>query len=644
MARSRQPESSSSSSSSSSETEVFIKKTHKKNSHKKNSHKKNSHKEKCSDIEVFSNDKKNSHKSERKHKNKKHSSESNKSKSSKKSEKCRTKHKKSSSKSNKSDSYSSCSESEKCSFDEIYNYYKYRLVNDESLMVAGSTAYVYATDADNEIIPRNSVTKFDNVSITNNVQHLYPGSPFYVREEGVYIFYFVANVDQSSQFTLFVNGVDLPLTRCGNNSGAGQIVVRNMVELKENDAVLVRNSESSANTVQTQLYFGGSQPGNDITFLLMKIAPASSKQCVAKRDWSEECLSRRNRYLFKKLMEKLVCDKELMMKGFNTRGTFWNTSTQSLAQEADIVFNAFDNVNGLMWNPTGTNPEQIKVLEDGVYKLFFLANVATPAQFTFFVNGNPIDVSTQGVNKGASQATLRTLLELKKNDLVTVRNHTSSGLLLTLSANAGGVLNSISAILTAFKIAPLCKPNLKECKLNKYHDECYEKFKEYLMHQDCLQIEGSPAYASISADTSQLIPVNSAFDWTNALIKKNVKHIQGTPSMTIAKDGVYDIFVDIATNEAPQLTIFVNDVADLSCVFGRDSGGARCLGRQFLKLCRGDVLTVKNYQSNIGNLTTTVNAGGNLVGQNCVWMIFKLSGIEEEKTHCDTKKEKKDKK
>lgn len=634
MARSRQPESSSSSSSSSSETEVFIKKTHKKNSHKKNSKK-----DKCTDIEIFSNDKKNSHKSDRKHRNKKNSSESRKSKcSSNKSDKYRNKHKKNSSKSNKSRSDCSDSESEKCSFDDIYNYYKYRLVRDESLMVAGSDAYVYSNNTVGEIIPRNFAATLNNVPIKNNVQHLYPGSPFYVREEGVYIFFFIANVDQASQFTLFVNGLEVVLTRCGNNAGAGQLAVRNMIELKENDAVLIRNSESTANTVESQLRVGGSQIGNDLTFLLMKIAPSPCKQYNHRRDWSEDCLSRRNRYLFKKLTEKLVCDKELMMKGFNIHGSFWNLSAQSLAQEADVVFGGFQNVNGLMWNPTGNNPEQIKVCEDGVYKLFFLANIATPAQFTFFVNGNSIDASTQGVNKGASQTTLRIILELKKNDIVTVRNHTSAGALLVLSANAGGPLNSVSAILTMFKIAPLCKPDRKECKLNRYHDRCYDKFRDYLIHQDCLQVQGSPAYLALSADTSQSIPLNSAFDWTNTLIQKHVRHIQGTPSITITEDGVYDIFVDIATNEAPQITVFVNDCAEPSFIFGRESGGARCLGRQLLRLCRGDCLTVKNQESNIGTLTTSINAGGNLVGQNCVWMLFKLSSASDDDKHSYEKK------
>jgi len=53
-------------------------------------------------------------------------------------------------------------------------------------------------------------------------------------------------------------------------------------------------------------------------------------------------------------------------------------------------------------------------------------------------------------------------------------------------------------------------------------------------------------------------------------------------------------------------------------------------------------------ESNIGSLTTCSNAGGNLVGQNCVWMLFKLSPSDDEnhKSYCcgDKKKEKKDKK
>jgi len=635
MARSRHPKSSSSSSSS--ETEIFVKKVH----HNK--------KKSSSEIEYYSNDKKTSQKSEKKHK--KHSSESEKCKpkhkkhssDSEKSEKCKPKHKKHSS---ESDSDSS-SESEKCSFEDIYKYYKYRLVTDESLMVAGSTAYTYANSNISQIIPRNYASTFNENSLNYNIQHLYEESPFYVREDGVYIFFFVINAEQASQFSLFINGIESSLTRCGNNSGAGQLVVRNMIELKKNDAVLIRNSESTANSVEATLFIGGKQKGNDLTFLLMKISPSMSKQCVVK-DWNEECLSRRNKYLFKKLTEKLLCDKELMMKGFNIHGTFWTSTAQTVLTEADVVYDNYSNVSGLLWNPTGTNPEQVKILEDGVYKLFYLANISTPAQFSFFVNGNPLDNTTQGINKGASQATLRTLVELKKNDLVTVRNHTSVNSQIVLSANAGGVYNSVSAILTIFKIAPLCKPELKECKLNKYHKVCYGKFRSYLVNQECLQVQGSPALLALSSDVHQIVPVNSNFDWNNTLIQKNIRHVNGTDSLIISQDGIYDVFIDIATNESPQLALFINNLPDASFIFGRDSGGARCLGREFVKLCKGDVLTVKNYESHIGTISTATNSGGNLVGQNCVWMLFKLSPSDDEnhKSYCcgNKKKEKKEKK
>jgi hypothetical protein len=141
-------------------------------------------------------------------------------------------------------------------------------------------------------------------------------------------------------------------------------------------------------------------------------------------------------------------------------------------------------------------------------------------------------------------------------------------------------------------------------------------------------------------------------------IQRNINHINGTGIMTIPQEGIYDVFIDIATNESPQLALFINNVPEASFIFGRDSGGARCLGREFVKLCKGDVLSVRNYESHIGTLTTSINAGGNLVGQNCVFMLFRLSPLDDEnhKSYCigdkkrdkkedkDDKKEKKDKK
>ena len=603
-----------SSSSSSSETEqVFI------NIKQKHHHKRDSSKSSKSDIECYTN----KHKKESCKQEKKHKKDSCSSKSSSKSHKKCKKENSSSSKSEDKD---------ECSLEDMYKYYKYRLVADRELMVAGSSAYICANDTNAESYVQAASVNLNNVSLNYNVDHLYPNSPFYVREAGVYILFFIQTSDQSSQYTFFKNSVEQELTRCGNNAGAGQLVVRNLIKLEDNDAIVIRNSQSSAGSVLTVLGAGGTLPGNDATFLLMKIAPYCAPE---KCEWDEECLSRRKKHLFKKLMEKMLCDKELMLKGFNVHGTFYSNdgqfpNGQTINTEGDVVFENFQNVRGLQWNPTGTNPEQIKVLEDGVYKIFGAINNATPAQFTFFINGtNALNNQTQGVNKGATQLSLRTLVELKKNDFITLRNHTSVNSQVVISTKAGGSNPTVNAIVTVFKIAPLCKPDNKECKLNNYHKKSYNKFKSYLLNQRHLQVAGSPSYLSVSSDVNQLVPVNSSWDWNNTITQENIWHKQGKVYATIEKDGIYDIFIDVATNESPQLALFINDVPDMSTVFGRDSGGARCLARQFVKLCRGDVLTVRNFTSNIGTLSSATNAGGSKVGQNALFMLFLLSGHDD---------------
>ena len=100
------------------------------------------------------------------------------------------------------------------------------------------------------------------------------------------------------------------------------------------------------------------------------------------------------------------------------------------------------------------------------------------------------------------------------------------------------------------------------------------------------------------------------------------------------EDGVYDVFADLTSNQPAQWTIFVNGSPDPTTTFGRDSGGGRTLMRQFMKLHKGDVLTIRNYESHSVNIETSTNAGGELVGQSVVFMAFKLSPLDECKP-CD---------
>ena len=538
------------------------------------------------------------------------------------------KHSKKSSK--RSSTSSRSSSSDNCSFEDIYKYYKYRLVTDKCLQVAGSDSYINSYNTTEVDIARGAEALINTNSLAYNLDHLYEGSPFYVRKAGLYMLFFKVDTNQAAQFAIFVNGVAVDTTRIGSNSGSGQVLLRAMLRLKLNDAVLIRNSESSGVSVITSNHMGGLNASSSIAFVMLKIGPYEAPEEV---EWDDECLSKKNKYLFRKLTEKMLCDKELMLKGFNVHGTFSSTGSQVVLPEAPFFFDAFNNVNGLVWNPSGSNPEQVQVLEDGVYKLCFLVNNAQAAQVCFAINGVPINYTTEGVNKGAGELTIRALLSLNKNDFITVHNHTSLPNITTVTT-AGGAGLSNSIMLTVFKIAPLCKAVVDECKLSSHHKKCYEKFRHYLLAQCELQIAGPSAYSEAVSDVAQEITVGNTFDFCYKLENKNIEHRQGSDSFTVKQDGIYDFFVDLATNEAVQLSLYVNGVVQPTTVFGRDSGGARLLLRQFLALKCGDRVTVNNNLSNATSLTTAVNAGGQLVGENLQLIVFRLSPLDRDGNKC----------
>ena len=534
-----------------------------------------------------------------------------------------------------SSSSSSDSCEEKYKLCDIYDYFKNRLVEDNELMVSGSTAYLNTVNNITETIPNNHAVTFNTKVLNYNIENVKLDSPFFVREDGIYIAFFVGIVDSPCQFSFFVDGVLRPLTCVGTNSGAGQVVSRHMIDLKKNSSVVIRSYISAGNSFKSNLYNGGSDPGNDLTLLMMKIAPLCAAMDVSEKECCElmKCLSHDKKRLFKCLTDKLECDKELMVHGFNVAGTFSNTNTQVVATESAVIFDTSSNVTGLGWVPS--NGGNVNILEDGVYKVFFLATTPTPAQFAFAVNGNPIHNTTQGSSKGAGQITIRSLLELKQGDVVSVLNHVSANGSITINSNAGGSMNNIATILTIFKIAPLVKPTIKmvDCKLAKRFECYYKKFRTYLLCKENFMIAGTTSYTSLVASTLQTVNSNDSFYWPTTVLNRDINHIQGHDNITIMKSGLYDVFVDICTDEPLQYALFVNGNVVPNTIFGRDSGANRCLMRQFVLLNKGDNVQVINYLSYANPVNTAENAGGQFISQNALFMAFMLHPLE--KNICD---------
>jgi hypothetical protein len=377
--------------------------------------------------------------------------------------------------------------------------------------------------------------------------------------------------------------------------------------------------------------------------MLVKMAPLSNPE--PEHD-EIKCYSHNKLKLFKKLTKKLLLDSDLMIRGFNIHGAFYTNVTQTVLTESDVKFDAFQNVNGLVWNPTSVNPEQVKILEDGIYQLVFLANTLTASQFTFSVNGVPNEDTTQGVNKGASQVSIRSLLELKQNDVVSVKNHTSANGSIVINEHAGGKKSSVSAYFQIIKIANTVKPQIKPVnhKVEKHFECYYKKFRNFLLCKEWLQITGSSSYVAITGSTPEKILVNDTFYWHDISLIKNINYTQGEDHLVIKKTGVYEVMADVITNEPQQITLFVNGLPNLSTVFGRDSGAARTVLKQLLKLNKGDVVTLKNYESNAVSVNLAENPGGHYIGLNKQLDLILLNPVCEPKNDSDNDSDKKNKK
>jgi hypothetical protein len=534
------------------------------------------------------------------------------------------------------DDSGSDSDDYKCdNIEELVEYYKCQLLKDPNLMVGGSNAYFFGNSTADAMIPIASSLPVANKIDAYNIDWTDANSGVYVREDGVYIAFFAATTDAGAEFTAFINNVPIVSTAYGTNAGGGQLIDRFILPLRKNDNVVIRNWESGAGTIELDQSAGGLLVGTNTQFVLVKISvyPESLRDEKERYEKKDECfkISHRKRKLFDEILERLLCDPELMLRGFDVHGSFYGTAVQTVAQSAPVLFSNSVNVRDFAFTP-GTG--DITIVKEGVYKLFFAAMANSASQFSIYVNGTPNENTTMGTIKGAGQITLRAILNLNAKDVISVRNH-DSGVAISLGLNPGGLLTGINTILTMFKVAPL-----PSCRKTRH--ESYEKYREswnvrefihFLKEKEHLQIFGSPAYASIYNTTPQTLKIGDPliFSINDGVPLTKTKHIQGKPEVVVGEDGIYDVFVDSVTDQAAQYTIFVNKVPDLTTTTGNSSGAGRCIIRQFMKLCKGDVLTINNWKSVVGPVTTSLNPGSIDVSVDVTLLLFKLSPIEKQK-------------
>jgi hypothetical protein len=527
------------------------------------------------------------------------------------------------------------------------------LLADPTVMLGGADSYGSFYNGIVQILPAGGSIYFNNGDIMLNMSHMVDAAEINVRKDGVYLIEFTVQPDQPAQFTFFVNSVPQFGTAVGQNSGAGELIGRNLLILKKDDCVTIRNYFSAMGTITINPSSGGTVQGLSTEIVLRKIAPHPDIYVLKASDNLNNNYNylnmNDNNYHFnngidqgfkisgkrERFYDKLVCkmkdDCDLLMTGANVRGSFFRQTSVTLALDEALPFTFQQNVAGLVLQSNNTD---ILVPEDGAYQILFLIESSTSIQMTLFVNGVPIPTTTIGINKGANQLYLHQIMAFKNGDLISLRNHSSNVGPVTISQIAGSSITGINAVFLITRIGPLKPLPLREQLPHVEYKipRKIQKLKQYMLHRHDIMPFGADAYWSLFRTNPIVYNAGDVFTFPIHGSIKNITFVPGTAEIVIQKDGIYSLKLDINANAPSQVSIFINGIVDPSTTEGTDSGAGQSCMRQLIGLVKGDKITVVNYTS-ITPINTTLNAGGTEVAYN-----VNFTGMKVAPLPCDYKR------
>lgn len=501
---------------------------------------------------------------------------------------------------------------------------KKRLLRDECLMAAGSDCYGTFYGNTSQNIPLGSQVNFGLKQTCLNVDHTEGDPTVYVRKSGYFLAMFTITTNEPSQFTFFVNAHPITYTTTGINVGAGQLVLRSILRLCENDVVTVVNYNSYIGPVNISSVVGGPVLSSSVELLLEKIAPYD--ECI-------DCdvhISRRLRHKFCDLAKQMTCDPCLQIEGSDAYGSFYRTTELDIPLETPVLFD----LNTSVYNTQiSAAKDVITVCKDGVYFILSLLSTVQFAQFTIFVNGVAELSTVTGTNRGAGVLVMRHLLALKKGDTVSLINHISANGTIQILPNAGSLIPGVAAEFLLTKIAPYpytkpCKPKCGPCKPKPcVSDEMYRKFRHYLLTECKYNVRGSDAYLDILSQYKQPVSLDQSVAFQILNYKRDMLFRQGSMTTCVGESGVYMAIFDATINEPGQFSIFINGATTQSLISGVESGAGQIFIRQLVELKKGDVVEVKNHQSAIGTVTLTSTSGGYEPASTCEFILYKIANI-----------------
>src|SRR5207253_3152466 len=118
----------------------------------------------------------------------------------------------------------------------------------------------------------------------------------------------------------------------------GQLIANTHIKSLVNESWTVRNDKSTLGTIIIPEVVGGFVPGVNAKANIYKLSPLPYR-CEVKR-WKKayKCASHKEKNLICKLEKKLACDCDLMLKGSDAFGSFYNNTAQTVELEAPVLF------------------------------------------------------------------------------------------------------------------------------------------------------------------------------------------------------------------------------------------------------------------------------------------------------------------
>ncbi|WP_397330587.1 BclA C-terminal domain-containing protein [Paenibacillus polymyxa] len=119
----------------------------------------------------------------------------------------------------------------------------------------------------------------------------------------------------------------------------------------------------------------------------------------------------------------------------------FNTSTQTVAIEAEVTFDSNANLTNITHTP---NTAAISIGNAGDYAVFFNVAGVQANQFTLYQNGAPVGGSIYGSGAGTQPNPGMVIITAAPGDVLTLRNHSSASA-VDLQTLAGGTQTNANA-------------------------------------------------------------------------------------------------------------------------------------------------------------------------------------------------------